>query len=80
MATQQVPSNLTKGTSAGICSALLFGNFNDVIIGMWGGLDIKVDDITLGDQGGLVLRVFQDIDIAIRRAESFAAMLDVLTN
>ncbi|MGH9895035.1 MAG: phage major capsid protein, partial [bacterium] len=39
----QAPSNLTKGTSSGICSAILFGNFADLLIGMWGALDILVD-------------------------------------
>ena len=29
----QVPSNLTKGSSSGVCSAILFGNFADLIIG-----------------------------------------------
>ena len=74
----QVPSNLVKGSSGAVCSAAIFGNWNDVIIGMWSGLDLKVDEVTLGDRGGLVLRVFQDVDVAVRHAESFAAMQDAL--
>ena len=30
--TTQVPSTLTKGSSSGVCHALLFGNFADLII------------------------------------------------
>jgi len=75
----QVPSDLTKGTSVGVASASIFGNWNDLMIGMWSGLDLKVDEVTNGDKGGLVLRVFQDIDVAVRHAESFAAMQDILT-
>jgi len=50
----------------------IFGNFNDVIIGMWGVLDIMVDTATKAASGGIVLRVFQDVDVAIRHPKSFA--------
>ena len=50
----------------------IFGNFNDVVIGMWGVMDLVVDTATKASSGGLVLRVFQDIDIAVRHPESFA--------
>lgn len=49
----------------------LFGNFNDVLIGMWGVLDVYADTATKAASGGLVLRVFQDVDVAIRHAQSF---------
>ncbi len=55
----------------------IFGNFNDIIIGMWGVLDIEVDKATLAASGGLVLRVFQDVDVAIRHPESFAIDAEV---
>jgi HK97 family phage major capsid protein len=77
--TNIVPSNLTKGASAGVASAILFGNFNDVIVGMWGGLDILVNPYTGGDSGDVSIRVLQDIDVALRHPESFAAMKDALT-
>ncbi len=60
-------------------SAIFFGNFADLIIGMWGGLDILVDPYTYSKSGGLLIRALQDIDIGVRHAESFAAMLDALT-
>ena len=72
--TNLVPSNL-----GGDKSAILFGNFNDVIVGMWGGLDILVNPYTGGDQGDVSIRVLQDIDVALRHAESFAACKDVAT-
>ena len=50
---------------------LLFGNFSDVVIGMWGVLDIMADTATKAASGGLVMRVFQDVDIAIKRPQSF---------
>jgi HK97 family phage major capsid protein len=48
-----------------------FGNWADLIIGMWSGLDLREDRATLASSDGLVLRAFQDVDVAIRRAESF---------
>lgn len=78
-ASQNVPSNLVKGASGAICSASIFGNFADLIIGMWGGVDIKLDESTNGDAGGTVIRVFQDVDVGLRHVESFAATQDLLT-
>lgn len=77
--TNQVRSNLDKGTSTGVCSAIFFGNWNDLLIGMWGGLDILVDPYTGSTSGTLRVVALQDVDIAVRNPESFAAMLDALT-
>lgn len=75
----QVPSNLTKGTSSGVCSALINGNWNDLIIGQWGALDLMVDPYTGSTSGTVRVVALQDVDIAVRHAESFAAMKDALT-
>lgn len=75
----QVPSNLTKGTSSGVCSAILFGNWADLIIGQWGSLDLMVDPYTGSTAGTVRVVALQDLDIAVRHAESFAAMKDALT-
>lgn len=75
----QVSSALTKGTASGICSAIFFGNWADLLIGQWGGLDVLVDPYTGGAAGTVRVRVLQDVDIAVRHAESFSAMLDALT-
>lgn len=77
--TNAVPSNLTKGTSSGVASAIIFGNFADLIIGMWGGLDLLVDPYTGGTAGTVRIVTLQDVDIAVRHAVSFAAMKDALT-
>lgn len=77
--TNLVPSDLTKGTSSGVCSALIYGNFSELIIGMFSGLDIVVDTASLSTAGGLRLAFFQDVDIGVRHAESFAACQDITT-
>lgn len=76
---EQVPSNLVKGTSGAVCSAELYGNWAELLIGEWGVLDLFPDPYTLGDSGGLVIRAFKDIDIAVRHAASFAVIVDMLT-
>lgn len=77
--TNQVRSDLNKGTSVGVCSAIFFGNWADLIIGMWGVLDILVDPYTGSTSGTVRVVALQDVDVAVRHAESFAAMLDALT-
>ncbi|OIR10981.1 phage capsid family protein [mine drainage metagenome] len=79
--TNQARSNLTKGTSAGICSEVYFGNWAELLIGEWGVLEIVPNpyDATLFKQGGVLLRAMQSVDIAVRHAPSFAVMSDALT-
>lgn len=75
----QVSSTLTKGTSSGVASAIFFGNWNDLLIGQWGAADILVDPYTGSAAGTVRVRILQDADVAVRHAQSFAAMLDALT-
>ena len=74
----QVSSTLTKGNQS-LSSAIIFGSFNDLIVGMWGGLDIAVDTSTGSASGTVRIVALQDVDVAVRHAESFAAMKDALT-
>lgn len=76
LVSNQVSSTLTKGTTSGSCSAIFFGNWNDLLIGMWGGLDLLVDPFSNSTTGQIRVVAFQSVDIAVRHAESFAAMLD----
>jgi len=74
----QVPSTLTKGSSS-VCSAIIFGNWNDLLIGTWGGIDINIDTSTGSASGTVRVVALQDVDVAVRHAESFAAMQDATT-
>lgn len=76
--TNQVSATLTKGNQS-LSSAIFFGNWADLVIAMWGVLDILVDPYTGGTAGTVRIIEFQDTDIAVRHAASFAAMLDALT-
>ena len=76
--TNNVPGNLTKGSGTNL-SAIVYGNFSDLLIGMWGSLEILVDPYTDFAKGTVGVRALQSIDIAVRHPESFAAMKDVIT-
>ena len=72
-----VPSNLSKGTGTNL-SAVIYGNFADLLIGLYGTLEILVDPYTDFAKGTTGIRALQSIDIAVRHAESFAAMKDAI--
>lgn len=73
-----VPSTLTKGTSSGICHALLFGNWQELIMAYWGGVEIVLDPYTLATTGSYRITANAFMDVGVRNAQSFAAMLDAL--
>jgi len=72
-----VPSNLTKGSGTNL-SAVIYGNFADLLIGLYGTLEILVDAYTDFAKGKTGIRALQSIDIAVRHAESFTAMQDAI--
>ncbi|WP_174410928.1 phage major capsid protein [Desulfovibrio psychrotolerans] len=70
------PGNTINGYNAGVTNQVaaadaFFGNFADLIIGMWGGLELTLDPYTHSAKGRLRIVAMQDVDIAARRAESF---------
>lgn len=71
-----VPSNLTKGTGTGL-SPMIFGNWEDLYIGQWGGIDIVVDPFTLAEFADvrIVLNAWNDVKVAV--PNSFAAIVDI---
>ena len=79
--TNQVPSNLTKGSSSGVCSAMLMGDFSQAMVGFWGnGLEITVGEDSDDFSKALTsVRGIVTYDVAVRHPESFAAILDITT-
>ena len=51
---------------------LWFGNFADLIIGYFSGLDLMVDPYTGSTSGTVRVVALQDVDIAVRHPESFS--------
>ncbi len=79
LASTQIPNNLTKGTANGVCSVLIFGNWSDLILALWGGLDVVVDNITLAREYSVRVTVNMLHDVGVRHTASFAAIKDMLT-
>lgn len=55
---------------------LYFGNFSDLLVGMYGGLDITVDPYTASTSGTVRIVALQTVDVAVRHAVSFAVNND----
>jgi HK97 family phage major capsid protein len=66
-------SNQVKATySTNTQSGVFFGNWNDLLIGMWGGLDMLIDPYTSADRGRVRIIGFQTCDVAVRHPVSFS--------
>lgn len=76
LVTNVVPSDGTKGSGTNL-SALIYGDFSQSIIGMWGGLDVLANPYGDAVAGGLLIHGFQDVDFVLRHPESFAKIVDI---
>lgn len=75
-----VPSNLTKGTSSGVCSSAIFGSdWSMSVLGLFGAPDITVDPYSLSTTGQVRITLNQYADHGVRLAACFASMEDALT-
>lgn len=77
----QLRSTLVKGSSGSVCSELVYGNWQELLIAEWGVTEIMVNpyDSTGFTTGDVLIRAFQTLDIGVRHGASFAAMSDALT-
>ena len=75
-ATNQVPSNLTKGTSTTICHAIIAGAFQNLLIGEFGMAEIITDPFAKKKQGLIEVTSFQMVDVAWRHDAAFSVILD----
>ena len=78
LASMQTPSTLTKGTSSGICSAIIFGAFSQLVMGDWGMFELITDPYRLKKQGMIEVTAFSMVGVAIKYPGAFAAIQDAL--
>jgi HK97 family phage major capsid protein len=50
---------------------VFFGVWSQIIMGMWGALDLQVNPYALDKSGGVRVTAFQDVDVAVRYPECF---------
>jgi HK97 family phage major capsid protein len=77
--TNSVSSTLIKAGSGSVCSAIFFGNWNDLWIANWGGIEFLVNPFSKDDYGLTSINAAVYYDGGVVRPVSFAAMLDALT-
>jgi HK97 family phage major capsid protein len=74
-----VPANLTKGTSTTVCSSAIFGSdWSEEILGLFGAPDITVDPYTKADTGQVKITLNQYADAGVRRPGCFSKIDDLL--
>ncbi|MBO5545766.1 MAG: phage major capsid protein [Bacteroidales bacterium] len=71
-----IPSDLTKGTGTAL-SAMIFGNFEEVFVPQWGGLDMIVDPYSSKAKGVVEVTALAYHDVCVRRPACFAAIKDI---
>jgi HK97 family phage major capsid protein len=69
--TAQIAHNLTKGSGTAL-SLVFFGNWADVVLARWSGLDVLVDPYTGGTAGTVRIIAFSDVDVGVRHPASVA--------
>lgn len=62
-------------------STIIFGNWSDLLIGYWSGIDILVNPYhkDVYSKGGVRINALQDCDVAVRHPESFVVATDLAT-
>jgi HK97 family phage major capsid protein len=79
-ASANIPSNFTKGTSSGVCSALAFGNWSQITVVVWGGVALFRDPYSLATSGTTRLVASVAVDVGVRRPEAFSVCKDMTTS
>jgi len=69
------PGNTVNGYATGIGTQIqdgnvIFGQFAEMLIGSWGGIDLTVDPYSNSTKGRLRLVMFQDVDWLLKRPEA----------
>jgi HK97 family phage major capsid protein len=79
--TTQLPATLTKGSSSD-CAEVFFGNWENLLLGMWGNMEILATNIggNAWTQAATEVRLVQNVDVQVRHGESFALCNDARTN
>lgn len=58
--------------STAVGENLIFGDFSNVAVGQWGGIELAVDTSQLFASGGSLIRALADVDVGILRPEGFS--------
>ena len=76
-----LPSNLNKGASSGICSALTYSaDWSQLFVGIYGGgVDVLLDRVTMADVGKVRIVASVLVGVGVNLPAAFSKMDDALT-
>lgn len=75
--TNLIPSNLTKGSSSGVCSAMAFADWSKLYVGFWDGLVFDVERKPSTDQALTTVNAYWDVKVG--QKEAFSLIKDITT-
>ena len=75
---QVILSTYVKGSSGSTLSAIVYGNFSELVIGEWGTVEIIIDPYTNSNKGQVRLTALSDVDVALLHGESFSYSDEVI--
>ena len=68
--------NVTKGTTTTGTSQLMFGNFKNLMVANWSGVDLLIDPYTLGSSSEVKVIANKWMDLGARQPKAFATISD----
>ncbi len=75
-----IPGNLTKGSSSGICSSVVFSNdWSNLLIAFYGAPELTVDPFSAAGEGKVRVIIDAYIGVGVLHSSAFAVMDDALT-
>lgn len=77
LTSSNVPGN--PNVSPVVDGSIIFGNWSDLLVGYWSAVDILVNPYhtDVFAKGGVLISALQDVDVAVRHAESFCTTNDI---
>ena len=73
----QVPKVETGGGTPYLAHSLIYGIWNQLIIGEWGALEVITDPYRLKKQGMIEVTTFDTCDVNVRHPQAFGAATDI---
>lgn len=73
-----MPSTITKGGSGATLSAMVFGDFSKLFLGMWGGLEVALNPFSKMEYGITQLFINGYVNAAVIEPKAFAVCDDIV--
>jgi HK97 family phage major capsid protein len=75
----QLSSTLVKGSSGAVCSAIIFGNWNALVVAIFDGvIEVLTDEFTSKKQNLIEISSYAGYDLALTTPASFSAIVDAI--